>query len=53
MLFGSATFLIVGFVLGVLALLADMLGRVKQICDEALYEIRRRQINPHGEEDRQ
>lgn len=36
-LFGSATFILLGFLLAVLALVADMLGRVKQITDEELY----------------
>lgn len=40
-LFGSATFILLGFLLGVLALVADMLGRVKQIADEGLYLQRR------------
>ena len=44
-LFGSATFLIVGFLLGVLALIADMLGRVKKISDEALYLERKRNLD--------
>ena len=47
-LFGSATFLIVGFLLGVLALVADMLGRVKQISDEALYLERKRSLDNNG-----
>ena len=47
-LLGSAAFVIVGIVMEVLALLADMLGRMRRTNEAILYELRRRR----GEDDR-
>ncbi len=43
-LLGSAALLIVGIVLGVLALLADMLGRMRRTNEALLYELKRRRV---------
>ncbi len=43
-LLGSTALLIVGIVLGVLALLADMLGRMRRTNEALLYETKRRRV---------
>ena len=43
-LLGSAALLIVGIVLEVLALLADMFGRMRRTNEAILYELKRRRI---------
>jgi len=45
-LIGSATFLIVGFLVGVLALLADMLGRMRKNQEQLLVMLKRQELRP-------
>jgi glycosyltransferase involved in cell wall biosynthesis len=49
-LLGSAALLIVGIVLGVLALLADMLGRMRRTNEALLYELKRRRVAEETDE---
>ncbi len=45
-LFGSATFMVIGFLLGVAALLADMIGRVRRTQEEIRYALRKDLYEP-------
>jgi len=40
-LFGSATFMVIGFLLGIAALLADMIGRVRRTQEDIRYALRK------------
>ncbi len=51
-LLGSAALLIVGVVLGVMALLADMLGRMRQTSEAILVELRRARLDRRAPRDR-
>ena len=41
LLFGSATFMVIGFLLGVAALLADMIGRLRSAQEDIRYAMRK------------
>ena len=47
-LIGSATFLMVGFIVGVLALLADMIGRVRKMQEAILLHQKREGLRPEA-----
>ena len=52
-LIGSATFLIVGFLVGILALLADMLGRMRKNQEQLLVLLKRRELaQSQGDDDK-
>jgi glycosyltransferase involved in cell wall biosynthesis len=50
LLFGSATFMVIGFLLGVAALLADMLGRIRRTLEEVRYAQRKAYYDAPPEE---
>lgn len=50
-LVGSATFLILGFLVGILALLADMLGRMRKTQEHLLLMLKRRELAEKGRRD--
>jgi hypothetical protein len=50
-LIGSATFLMLGFIVGVLALLADMIGRVRRMQEAILLQQKRETLRPRGNDE--